>query len=150
MWFTEENRRYIKNQIKILINKGLRLDDVKKKVIGVLGDILKCENICGDFVSINTQVEITIEVTKAILSTTKNERSSFFRRIFLLDNVKFTYTTDEIIAIHRMISSTFSKTSIELVVKFLYLKCRNMRTHPEGEAYLLALEAIVTELNIYE
>lgn len=150
MWFTEENRRYIQNQIKILINKNLRLNDIKKKVIGVLGDILKCENLCGDFVSINTQVEITIEVTKAILSATKNEQSSFFRRIFLLDKVKFTYTPDEIIAIHKTISSTFSKASIELVVKFLYLKCKNMRKHTEGESYLLALETIVTELDIYE
>lgn len=150
MWFTEENRRYITNQIKILINKGLGLVDVKKKVIGVLGDILKCENLCGDFLSINTNVEITIEVTKTVIAITRNERSTFLRRIFLLDSVKFNYTTEEIIAIHRMISSTFSKASIELVVKFLYLKCRNMKTHNEAQAYLLALQAIVEELTIYE
>lgn len=150
MWFTEENRKYIKNQIKILINKELSLADVKKKVVGVLGDILKCQNICGDFVSINTQVEIIVEVAKAITTVTKKERQSFIKRIFSYNNVKFSYTTDEIIAIHKMISPTFSKTSIELVVRFLYLKCRNMQMHNEAQAYLLALEAIVTELNIYE
>lgn len=150
MWFTEENRKYITTQIKILINKGLDLQSIKKKVVGVLGDILKCENLCGDFLSINTNVEITIEVTKAIIAITKNERSSFLKRLFLLDSVKFNYTTEEIIAIHKIISPTFSKASIELIVRFLYLKQRNMKMHDEGRAYLLALEAIINDLIIYE